>query len=241
MPAFCAGIIFSPRKYGAISYKAGKASMLSTLGLPEQDEFDVDVKRYLTRCTSVEVRANPHIYKYIAHSPLEYMPEGRHALYYMAFRVVRFKVSDEDSENYQSIITNLPRYEFSAADIKDIYAKRWGIETSFRELKYDVGIINFHSKKLDFIIQEIFAKLILYNFCLIITMHVVIEEKDTKYQYKVNISMAIPICIAFLLRSGNDPPMIVEKLIGRYIEPIRPGRNFPGYVRKRTPISFNYR
>lgn len=210
MPAFCAGIIFSPRKYGAISYKAGKTSMLSTLGLPEQDEFDVDVKRYLTRCTSVEVRANPHIYKYIAHSPLEYMPEGRHALYYMAFRVVRFKVSDEDSENYQSIITNLPRYEFSAADIKDIYAKRWGIETSFRELKYDVGIINFHSKKLDFIIQEIFAKLILYNFCLIITMHVVIEEKDTKYQYKVNISMAIPICIAFLVKSGNDPPMNVE-------------------------------
>lgn len=28
----------------------GKINMLSTLGLPEQDEFDVDIKRYLTRC-----------------------------------------------------------------------------------------------------------------------------------------------------------------------------------------------
>lgn len=219
----------------------GKTSMLSTLGLPEQDEFDVDVKRYLTRSTSAEVRSNPHIYKYIRNSPLDYMEKGKHALYYMAFRVVRFKVSDEDGESYQSIITNLPRYEFSASDIKEIYAKRWGIETSFRELKYDIGIINFHSKKLDFIFQEIFAKLTLYNFCLIITMHVEIAEKDTKYQYKVNISMAIPICIAFLLKSGNDPPMNVEKLIGRYIEPIRSGRNFPRYIRKRTPISFNYR
>lgn len=219
----------------------GTKSMLSTLGLPEQDEFDVDVKRYLTRSSSKEVKSNPDIYKYIGNSPLDYMEKGTQPLYYMAFRVVRFKVSYIDGENYQSVITNLPRHEFSAADIKDIYSKRWGIETSYRELKYDIGIINFHSKKVDFIIQEIFAKLILYNFCLIITMHVVIEEKDTKYQYKVNISMAIPICIAFLVKSGNDPPMNVEKLIGRYIEPIRPGRKFPRFIKARTTISFNYR
>lgn len=72
-------------------------------------------------------------------------------------------------------------------------------------------------------------------------MNVVIEDKETKYQYKVNISMAIPICIEFLFRSGNDPPMNVEKLIGKYISPIRPGRSNPRYVKARRPISFNYR
>ena len=54
----------------------GTKSMLSTLGLPEQDEFDVDVKRYLTRSSSKEVKSNPDIYKYIGNSPLDYMGKG---------------------------------------------------------------------------------------------------------------------------------------------------------------------
>lgn len=103
----------------------GKISMLSTLGLPQQDEFDVDAKYYQTLSTSADARANPRIYKYIRDSPLDYMPEGQYALYYMTFRLVRIRFSDEYGGNYQSIITNLPRYEFSEADIKNIYAKRW--------------------------------------------------------------------------------------------------------------------
>ena len=42
-------------------------------------------------------------------------------------------------------------------------------ETSFRELKYHVGLIAFHSKKKDCVIQEIFTSLIMYNFSMLIT------------------------------------------------------------------------
>lgn len=219
----------------------GKKSMLSTLGLPDEEEFDVIVKRFLTRSNRKEHRTNPNVYKYIADSPLDYLDNDKDSLYCMSFRVVRFKMSDKDGGSYQSIITNLPQYEFSASEIKDLYALRWGVETSFRELKYDIGITSFHSKNIDFIVQEIFAKLILYNFCLIISMNVVVEDTGTKYQYQVNISMAIPICVEFLFRSGNDPPMNVEKLIGKYISPIRPGRSYPRYVKARRHIGFNYR
>lgn len=61
---------------------------------------------------------------------------------------------------------------------------RWGIETSFRELKYSVTLLHLHSKKVDFIYQEIFAKLIMYNFCQMITQSVVIQqgEKETRLQ-----------------------------------------------------------
>ena len=45
-----------------------------------------------------------------------------------------------------------------------LYTKPWGIETSFRELKYAVGLVNFHAKKQEYIIQETFARLIMYNF-----------------------------------------------------------------------------
>ena len=53
--------------------------------------------------------------------------------------------------------------EFSTEEIKELYALRWGIETSFRELKYAVGLTSFHSKKHEYIIQEIWARLLLYN------------------------------------------------------------------------------
>lgn len=42
---------------------------------------------------------------------------------------------------------------------------RWGIETSFSELKYIVGLVNMHCKKEEFAKQEIFARLTMYNFC----------------------------------------------------------------------------
>lgn len=54
---------------------------------------------------------------------------------------------------------------FPIQEIKHLYAMRWGIETSFRELKYSVTLLHLHSKKVDFIYQEVFAKLIMYNFC----------------------------------------------------------------------------
>ena len=38
---------------------------------------------------------------------------------------------------------------------------RWGIETSFRELKYAIGLTSFHARKPDFIKQEIYARLLL--------------------------------------------------------------------------------
>ena len=33
---------------------------------------------------------------------------------------------------------------------------RWGIERSFRKLKYTIGLTNFHAKKVEYILQEIF-------------------------------------------------------------------------------------
>lgn len=54
---------------------------------------------------------------------------------------------------------------------------RWGIETSFRELKYCIGIVNLHGKKDDFVKQEIYAALTMYNFCNRISNAVVIEQK----------------------------------------------------------------
>jgi hypothetical protein len=118
---------------------------------------------------------------------------------------------------------------------------RWEIETSFRELKYALGLMSFHSKKTAYIIQEIFARLTIYNFCEIITTHVVIQHKDRKYSYQVNFTLAISICLHyFRYRNAVSPPK-VEALIQKNILPVRNGRKDRRKVKTKSMVSFIYR
>lgn len=71
---------------------------------------------------------------------------------------------------------------------------RWGIETSFRELKYAIGLTSFHARKPDFIKQEIYARLLLYNYCELITTHVIKQMKNNDKTKQVNFTIAIYIC-----------------------------------------------
>mgnify|MGYP000919710833 CR=1 FL=1 len=153
------------------------------------------------------------------------------------FRIVRFKISDT---TYETIMTSLPRDKFSIEDIKKLYAMRWGIETSFRQLKYVIGLTNFHAKKDSFIVQEIFAKLTMYNFCeRIISAAVVKQDNNRKYSYQVNYTMGMQICLDFfrsLVKTDN-----VYSLILKYIEAIKPGRSDVRKLKPKTFVCFTYR
>lgn len=118
---------------------------------------------------------------------------------------------------------------------------RWGIETSFRDIKYAAGLLFFHSKKKDLVLQEIYAKLILYNYCELITGSIAVNKKDRKYSYRINFSVAIAICTEYLRRSQSSPAIDVVALISRELIPIRPGRHSPRYIRARTATTFQYR
>lgn len=215
----------------------GKSSMTGSFMLPDEDEFDHSMQLVLTRKQTNEIKANPKQYKFLPKtSPFDYLDSHDRKFYTLNFRVVRFAVSED---SYESIITNLPLEEFPAEEIKKIYKMRWGIETSFRELKYAIGLSCFHSKKVEYIMQEIYARLILYNYCEIITMHVVIHQKDTKHIYQMNYTIAIHIC-RYFLRNDISPPD-VEKLIQKNLLPVRPGRSDPRKVRPKSAVSFLYR
>lgn len=118
---------------------------------------------------------------------------------------------------------------------------RWGIETSFRELKYAVGLTGFHAKKREYIIQEIWAHLILYNFCEIIPAHISIRECTTKHTYQINYTFAIHICRYFISKMAEKSPPDVEALISKEILPVRPGRHDPRKVGHKKAVSFLYR
>ena len=99
----------------------------------------------------------------------------------------------------------------------------------------------FHSKKKEYMLQEIWARLILYNFCEIITAHVVVTRCTQKYVYQLNYTFAIHICRYFISKMVEKSPPDVEALISKEILPVRPGRHDPRKVTPKKVASFPYR
>lgn len=171
-----------------------KTSILRSLGPFEDKEFDVRVKRILTYRQTKEIKEHPEIYKFVPKNQrFEYFDDNPY--YQFDCRVVRFKISED---TYESIMTNLDEDEFSLEEIKELYHMRWGIETAYREIKYALDLNTLHSKKRNLIQQEIYAKLLLYNFCRRITREVNIKEKKRKFEYQLNFVRAYHIIRHFL-------------------------------------------
>ena len=216
----------------------GRSGMVSGLLLPKK-EFDTEIHLTLTRKQTKQVKACPELYKFISKkSTFDYLDLHKNKFYPITFRIVRFPITED---TFECLITNLPMDEFPLNELKKLYAMRWGIETSFRELKYAIGLSSFHSKKVEYIKQEIFARLLLYNFCEIITAHVVIQQKDTKHDYQVNYTLTIHICRYFLRLNSDISPPDVESLILKNLLPVRLGRSDPRKVKPKAFVSFLYR
>ena len=215
-------------------------SLVSGLILPVQDEFDVQYRVGLTRKQTNQVKNS--CLKFVPHtSTFDYLPRTtKKAIpmqpYYLSFRVVRFKLTED---TYEVLLTNLLEDEFSVSELKDLYAMRWGIETSFRDLKYSLALSYFHSKKTENILQEIFARLTMYNFAELITSHVVVKQKSRKHLYKINFASAVHICRNFFLK--NISPSDVEALLLMHLLPVRQRSANLRRGSPRAAPSFTYR
>ena len=225
--------------------KNGAGGIVSGLELPENPVFDVSFTLNLTNKQSNDVKqllTDKNHYKFIPNTTrFDFLPKHSKwhdpAVFYpLSFRIVRFPISKDTSE---TIITNLDADRFPPSELKQLYAMRWGIETSFRDLKYTVGLQHFHAKKTEFVQQEIFARLTMYNFYELITQSVVIQQKSRKYPYKVNFSAAVHICREFFLRDLT--PSRVEALLTKFISPVRHGRSSPRKLKNKHPFGFTYR
>lgn len=213
------------------------SGILSGLTLPQTLEFDVNVNLILTKKKTNETKRHPEVYKILGkNTTFDFLEQENSRYFPMSFRVLRIKLSDD---SYETVITNLPVDEFSSKEIKQFYSMRWGIETSFRKLKYAVALAAFHGKKREYTEQEIFAKLIMHNFIEMIITHTTISKAKTKYTYQVNFTLATQFCREFL-RLHISPPHL-EALISKHVCPIRSCRNFPRKMRPKTLISFLYR
>lgn len=203
-------------------------------------ELDVSIHRFFSRSRSKKKMLHPEfagLYKHVCSNiDFDYISK-ENPEYDMCLRIVRFKISDD---TYENIITNLPSAEFPTEEIKTLYNLRWGIELSFRDLKQTIATEQFHCKNRNYIGMEIYTRMLLYNFCSVITAHVIIDKKGRKHTYQVNYSMAIKICHEFL-SNYNVSSVSVECLIGSFLLPIRPGRKYERRKRLQPPARFAYR
>ena len=120
----------------------------------------------------------------------------------LKIRIIKFEFSPGE---YETILTSLPQDKFPLSEIKKLYKMRWGVETSFRDLKSQMGLTQLSSKRKDFVKQEIFARLIMYNFSRKI-INVVEEQKSRKKKviYRTNFNMGYRICRDYFLNRLPD-------------------------------------
>lgn len=215
-----------------------QSSLLRKFNLPDE-EFDLDVEVTLTNKQTKEIKDNPHKYRFISTTTTFDFIDSNTPFYDVKYRVVRFKI--DSCEEYESIITNLDRNEFPPSLIKELYNKRWGIEVSFKHLKYSTNLAVVHATKRNSIKQEIWARATLYNISMIIIKHISqkINNQNKKWFYTINVTRAIHIIRNVTKRKGGIPPDL-DKIIIKELLPVRPNRSEPRNVVPRHAASHNY-
>lgn len=215
--------------------------LIKNFDFPSDESFDISVKVTLVRSHSNKLLPDEGYKRFVDKATsFDFIEYGSLDTYELSFRVVRFPLSDS---SYECIVTNLPTDEFPPERIKKIYFSRWRIESSFRKLKYTIGLSNFHAYKPEYIKQEIWAKLITYNITETLINHTVVTHKEIKYDYKVNFSVAAHICRVFLRPTTKKYQIDVMSLLQKELIPIRNERQFPRLktAHFRRPRYFLYR
>lgn len=214
--------------------------LIGAFDFPENESFDIRVNVTLVRSRSKKILVEGYRRFVDKATSFDYLEHGSRSTYELSFRIVRYPLSDS---SYECIVTNLPEDEFPPERIKEVYFARWGVESSFRKLKYTIGLSNFHAYKPEYIKQEIWARMITYNMTETLINHTVISKKETRYEYKVNFSVAAHICRAFLRPTTKKGQIDVISLLQKELIPIRNERQYPRLTTAhfRKPRYFIYR
>lgn len=212
--------------------------ILKGFALPAKEEFDITFNKILVNNLTLKHKQNPDLYHRVHLTHKSYFLNKSVKEFPLSFRIVRLRLNNG---SYECLLTNLPKEEFDVDALKEIYNSRWGIETSFRQLKYAIGLLNFHSKKIESIEQEIWARLILYNYCMIVTANIKERKNKSRYQCRLNIANAIHICRKFLKSLIDETLPNIEQLISGELLPVRAERNVPRNKSIQKPRKFNYR
>lgn len=229
-----------------IRAKSPTSGLLKYL-MESNKEADTYISLGITRSRKKIYRHNPSEYKSLKPSNVfDPIPVGdRQSIYTMNIRCTCVKLGED---SYEYLVSNLPMDVFSKEDLRELYWKRWSIETSFRRLKYALSLVYLHSVNRELIIQEVYAKMIMFNFASLIHTYgaqtkILLEKKkqkqQLKYEYQVSFDDAVPVARELLKRRiKND---IIKTLLLSHLTAIKTTKPSARRVRSQTVKPLNNR
>jgi IS4 transposase len=149
-------------------------------------------------------------------------------------RMIKIELPTGEIELLMTSLKDIEKYPYKY--FKELYFKRWGIETFYNRFKNIIGVEQFSGKSEQFILQEFNCALYISNLQSLLTKEVQqeIEQKyaDRKYEYKVNSSMSLSIIRSKMLalftdqKNNQETLNQLKELFVKNVIPIRPDRNF---------------
>lgn len=125
----------------------------------------------------------------------------------LEFRIVKVKLKNGDIE---LLATNLDENEFSKNDLKELYGKRWTIETGYDKLKNFIELEEFSGIRKEIIEQDFYAGIFIYNIATTVKFNIeniyTLKNKNKTKNYKItaNFSSIITLIYDYLY------PLIIE-------------------------------
>jgi hypothetical protein len=165
-------------------------------------------------------------------------------------RLILVKLDDGSNEVLMTSLLNSKQYRTKI--FKDLYYKRWGIETFYDELKNKLKVEYFSGYSDNTIQQDFYVAIFVSNIQTLIVndLEEEIQEKtkDRKLRYKVNSNLTygfIKNRIVTLLQENGDMEEELKILFKKHLVPIRPNRkntrNHRKYRVRTKPKTFTNR
>ena len=111
-------------------------------------------------------------------------------------RITEIELINKYGQPYiERLASNLPLDKFSTNDLKELYNKRWKIETNFDRLKNIIHIENFSGYREEIIKQDFYANIFMFNFLMLMKLDADqrIQEKhknkNLKHEYQANLNV----------------------------------------------------
>lgn len=153
----------------------------------------------------------------------------------LKIRFVRIPLETGEIEVLATSLLDTKRFPYE--DFKELYYKRWGIETYFHTLKSRLSIDNFTGKSVEAIMQDFYSTIFVSGLETIITSEANEElgSKATKHYQKVNKAIAFHTIKNKVIKMVFDPvpnaEIEIQKLFLQNPTVVRPERDKP----PRTP------
>jgi len=147
-------------------------------------------------------------------------------------RLLRIMLPSGETELLMTSLLNTEKYPYR--EFKQLYFKRWKVETFYDRFKNIIGVENFSGISHQFIQQEFNCALYISNMQTILTEDAQIQAdkkyENRKYKYKINSSLSLGFIrerlIQIYLQKTESKKLLkeLEELFITNVVPIRPGR-----------------